>query len=483
MNNWGSNIVSERNLFNFVANNPFHLLGVPSNSSRKDILKTQERFLKMAKIGTFSKNSEFTINCYTPVRDIESLQKAVQQISKIDYRLFWFIDSKHISEINNKSVKMLSNTNIENYDEFLAMIYSQFCNFERIDLSYWELILKYVADFRFNYPCFEDLQYFEKRFQSIENDGIPIYGRSIYDRLNEIIDLPITVFISQIIDKDLLIKFIDIIERLNRTTLLNNISTSIYDQFSTLVQKDIEEFSNSLAKYKINDYEFSDKDLSNLSVIFEKYQTIIKGSIDFVSKLKGFPAYTLEKMKTDFLTNHVDILRKANNQSKYKIFSKIMTFLGKQTTIPLVKDLTYLNKEYAILKKGEVKVETDRKHGYLRKDDLAIVDNRDDVVLFIAYKAYGDDPTSQRILGNLYSSKELEIRNRFKVPYNVNIAFEWWMKAAKQNDSDAQFSVSLAYINGSGVYQDRRESIYWLKKAASNGNEEAYKIILEYKLY
>jgi hypothetical protein len=477
-------LVKEKMLYNFIANNPMHLLGVPCNTTRKDILKTQERFLKMAKLGSSNISSEFTINAFTPARDIESLQKAVQQVSNIDYRLFWFSDSKYITDLNNrKDATLLNSTSIKKYDDFLAIVYSQFYNTENVLITYWEYILNYISDFRSNYPCFEDLFYFEERFREIENDSIPVYGRDIYARLYEIIEMPIIVFVSQINDIDILIKIIEIINRKNKASYFQKIVDSIYEQFRRIAERNIEEFSSILSKYLDSDYEYSEKDYANICVIFEKYHHKIKTLIDYLSKFEDFPTYTLERLKTSFVTNHVKISRNSNHQSKYKIFSKVMTYLGDQSTIALAKDLTFLKREFTLYKKGESKVASIKKQGSLRKDDLVVLENREDIILTIALKAYGDDPVSQRILGNLYGYEEQEFRTKYKVPLNANIAFEWWLKAAKQNDSDAQFAVAMAYLEGKGVYQDRRESINWLKKAASNGHQEAYNLVIKHRLY
>ena len=46
----------------------------------------------------------------------------------------------------------------------------------------------------------------------------------------------------------------------------------------------------------------------------------------------------------------------------------------------------------------------------------------------------------------------------------------WWRKAAEQGDSWAQFSLGVAYWNGEGVSEDKREAVRWWRKAAERGN-------------
>lgn len=41
--------------------------------------------------------------------------------------------------------------------------------------------------------------------------------------------------------------------------------------------------------------------------------------------------------------------------------------------------------------------------------------------------------------------------------------------AAEQGDADSQYSIALAYRDGSGVRKDQAEYLKWLREAAANG--------------
>ena len=49
----------------------------------------------------------------------------------------------------------------------------------------------------------------------------------------------------------------------------------------------------------------------------------------------------------------------------------------------------------------------------------------------------------------------------------------WLVKAAMNNVPPAQFLLGLAYDNGDGVPQDHEKALYWIRKAAANGLQEA----------
>jgi TPR repeat protein/transglutaminase-like putative cysteine protease len=71
---------------------------------------------------------------------------------------------------------------------------------------------------------------------------------------------------------------------------------------------------------------------------------------------------------------------------------------------------------------------------------------------------------SQMNLGMLYS------HGGDGIPMDYVKAVELFRKAADQNDAYAQYNLGWAYESGLGVPKDRRESITWYRKAASNGN-------------
>lgn len=60
---------------------------------------------------------------------------------------------------------------------------------------------------------------------------------------------------------------------------------------------------------------------------------------------------------------------------------------------------------------------------------------------------------------------------------NEKEGFALFMKAAKDDFSPAQVAVGICYVEGIGVERNKNEAIYWYKRAADQGNEEAVKYL------
>jgi hypothetical protein len=60
------------------------------------------------------------------------------------------------------------------------------------------------------------------------------------------------------------------------------------------------------------------------------------------------------------------------------------------------------------------------------------------------------------------------------------VATTWWRKAADQDHADAQYFLGLSYNTGTGVPKSVQQAIYWLKKSASLGNQEAQELLRQF---
>ncbi len=56
-------------------------------------------------------------------------------------------------------------------------------------------------------------------------------------------------------------------------------------------------------------------------------------------------------------------------------------------------------------------------------------------------------------------------------------AHSWYLKAAEQNNSDAQVNLADMYIQGNGVEVDIEQAKYWLMRADENGSVEAKELL------
>ena len=50
---------------------------------------------------------------------------------------------------------------------------------------------------------------------------------------------------------------------------------------------------------------------------------------------------------------------------------------------------------------------------------------------------------------------------------------DYYRAAANRGDKVAQHNLGACYYNGTGVVQDYKQAVYWFKKAAEQGNENA----------
>ncbi len=82
--------------------------------------------------------------------------------------------------------------------------------------------------------------------------------------------------------------------------------------------------------------------------------------------------------------------------------------------------------------------------------------------------------------GNLNSMYELAswyYKGEY-VGYDPQKACEWWTAAAERGHVDSQYNLGLLYLGDtSSYYYDPSLAGYWLDKAASNGDQEAYDLL------
>jgi S1-C subfamily serine protease len=91
----------------------------------------------------------------------------------------------------------------------------------------------------------------------------------------------------------------------------------------------------------------------------------------------------------------------------------------------------------------------------------------DEVIKELKAKAEKGDAESQELLGMLYSSSTgLNISNDVE-------SVEWYLKAAKQGNSSAQYALGRCYMSGIGVVQDQNVAVMWIRKAADQGDAQA----------
>ncbi len=72
---------------------------------------------------------------------------------------------------------------------------------------------------------------------------------------------------------------------------------------------------------------------------------------------------------------------------------------------------------------------------------------------------------------------------KLSIDEDLDIAYSWYLKAANNGNSDAQYALGAMYLNGEGGVPEHIFSAYdWIKEAANNGNLEAKSKIKEVTL-
>lgn len=97
-----------------------------------------------------------------------------------------------------------------------------------------------------------------------------------------------------------------------------------------------------------------------------------------------------------------------------------------------------------------------------------------------AYRARHYDNAYRQFLdlakaGNPRAQTVIALMNKYgeAVPQNLHKAFNWYMKAARQDYAPAMYEVGVMYAGGRGVKTDRSLAIVWLKRAARAGFKRA----------
>ena len=97
-------------MFNFLSNNPYRIIGVPSNAGLKKIQKNLSVFKAYSKIGKQQK-SDYDLACFN-FSEIDRGKEIMEHVeskilldeNKIKYSLYWFTDSNAYDSVALKSL-------------------------------------------------------------------------------------------------------------------------------------------------------------------------------------------------------------------------------------------------------------------------------------------------------------------------------------------------------------------------------------------
>lgn len=75
--------------------------------------------------------------------------------------------------------------------------------------------------------------------------------------------------------------------------------------------------------------------------------------------------------------------------------------------------------------------------------------------------------------GNPAAQNYLGYKNGTGKDKNVKVAFQWYMKAAKQHYGPAEYNVGMFYLLGIAVKKNPYDAYYWLRRGYDNGYTQA----------
>lgn len=135
----------------YVCNNPYRVLGLLCNASIGEIIKVQDKIVKLNKLGVkYSSTFDFSV-FGEPSREICDIQNAVANISNPIYKIFWYNDDKYIKgfgseEIFNEFFNSENSTAETEYDCFLSnYIYLVITDPQFTMTAHWEFLFKHVS--------------------------------------------------------------------------------------------------------------------------------------------------------------------------------------------------------------------------------------------------------------------------------------------------------------------------------------------------
>ena len=75
------------------------------------------------------------------------------------------------------------------------------------------------------------------------------------------------------------------------------------------------------------------------------------------------------------------------------------------------------------------------------------------------------------------AEKIAALKKRFPEAFKLSEAEEKYLAAAEKGDANVQFFLGGCYHIGIGVEKDLKQALYWLRKAADQGHENAKKAL------
>jgi len=455
---------------NLFLNNPFNIYGLSVSSSKSDILNKHDRLLKLSKLdATDDYENDFTYNRIPVKRDIGTLQNALVQSDKLLFRYLWF--SKPV--LNVSSNRISSNSFFQEYDQYLKL-YLDLIILDRSikNTEMWETLLSSLDLVLDEDIKFEDYKKLEERYIDFENSDISFNLLVSYKDIPTYLLKPLEFFIEETKDSEVLSKLFNLISK-HYYLKTSNLNKVIIEKFKTIFveykkysMKECNEIDEEksidllrLDRFLFSFYEF-EKEIDSFLKMYPKresfYEYEVLELIDIYKEIIGSICFLLtEGCK---YSQAVGILLKIE---PYLIQSEISNFENTKKQY-----LSYVN-AYDLYEES--------KNVYFSANDLKFFENKKKLNMFI--KALSGNEEYASIIGSILINK-----NQTYLPYHPNLGVKFLTSAANKGNQDAQYRLAMCYIEGLGVEQNRHNSIYWMKKAASCGHVEAKKIVRQYNL-
>src|SRR5688572_30400430 len=103
---------------------------------------------------------------------------------------------------------------------------------------------------------------------------------------------------------------------------------------------------------------------------------------------------------------------------------------------------------------------------FLQSDIMDSINNSSSAIIRIT-------DWNQELVDNGHINAQYNLAQKYYEEKNLEKAFYWYQKAAKNEDINAQNNLGWLYQNGFGTEKNLEKAFYWYQKAAENGEINA----------
>ncbi len=453
--------------------NPFYVLGLACNASRRKIIRTQERHVKLAKLSASSLiNGSIEVDY-----DEVTMKTAIQQSQNIKNRIFWFYSPERFLQDSKLNMNMKIDS-LDDFDNFVYLNYYLFCSESSNNLRRIDQLLTFIDQYRSFYPCFEDLLEVERRYTDILDD-ISLSVEELYLRINDNIDDLLIRYIKSSNSFNTLFSIFDLANNYNKNNLVKIIE---------LLSKEIVlateiEYLGYYKKFSDNLLKLTDSSWSSKKSLMMDEYTIIKSEVNNcmarLQSLKHFDSFQFNLLTSKLLEIDMSVISSLFKLNDYKSLSIVFNQIKYEPEVGLPIHYKESKELFKNLEKGYRRVEELKSKNRFPDELKDTIKNVNNDIYFIILWAYANISEYQLLLGRLSIISDMQIYKKYGIRLYKEFGFGWVELAAKNGNIEAQYYLALLLLEGTGTFRNMAKSLEWLQIAAKNGHQEARSVLLE----